>query len=160
MEESAVKLTNVYLDEVFWQVRSELLKAYPYSGIKVDLANFSNESAHFNVLGNEPLLKIALTNLLENGIKFSPDHEVKVHFNKLPEAFELSFTNQGSVIPEEELPLIFKPFHRGSNARTIAGHGIGLSLTERIIKLHRGSLAVESDSVQGTTFAMTLPQKS
>lgn len=160
MEDSAVKLTDVYLDEVFWQVRSELLKAYPHSGIKVDLANFSNESTHFNVLGNEPLLKIALTNLLENGIKFSPDHTVKVHFNKLPEAFELSFTNQGPVIPEEELPLIFKPFHRGSNARTIAGHGIGLSLTERIIKLHQGSLAVESTPVKGTIFVMTLPQKS
>jgi signal transduction histidine kinase len=160
MEESAVKLTDVYFDEVFWQVRSELLKAYPHSGIKVDLANFSNESTHFNVLGNESLLKIALTNLLENGIKFSPDHTVKVHFNKLPKAFEISFTNQGPVIPEEELPLIFKPFHRGSNARTIAGHGIGLSLTERIIKLHQGSLAVESIPESGTTFIITLPQKS
>lgn len=160
MEESAVKLTDVYLDEVFWQVRSELLKAYPHSAIKVDLANFSHESTHFNVLGNEPLLKIALTNLLENGIKFSPDHTVKVHFNKLPDAFELSFTNQGPTIPEEELPLIFKPFHRGSNARTIAGHGIGLSLTERIIKLHQGSLAVESLPEQGTVFTLTLPQKS
>jgi signal transduction histidine kinase len=160
MEESAVKQTNVYLDEVFWQVRSELLKAYPHSSIKVDLATFSNDSTHFSVSGNEPLMKIALTNLLENGVKFSPDYTVKVHFNKLPNAFEISFTNQGPAIPEEELPLIFKPFHRGSNARTIAGHGIGLSLTERIIKLHQGSLAVESNPVQGTTFVMTLPQKS
>ncbi len=160
MEESAVKLTEVYLDEIFWQVRSDLLKAYPGYVVKVDMASYSNEPTHFSVLGNEPLLQIALTNLLENGAKFSPDHTIEVRFNRLPHAFEIYFHNSGPEIPSEELPLIFKPFRRGSNARAIAGHGIGLSLTERIIKLHRGSLSVDSVPHQGTTFVMTLPKKS
>ncbi|RDB05533.1 HAMP domain-containing sensor histidine kinase [Runella aurantiaca] len=160
MEESAVKLSEVYLDEIFWQVRSELLRAYPGYTVKVNLANFSNESTHFNVLGNEPLLQIALTNLLENGAKFSPNNTVEVRFNKLGSAFEIHFHNNGPAIPKEELPLIFKPFRRGSNARNIAGHGIGLSLTARIIKLHHGSLSVESGPEVGTTFVITLPQKS
>ncbi len=160
MEESAVKLTNVYLDEVFWQVRSELLKAYPHSGIKVDLATFSHKSTHFSVLGNEPLLKIALTNLLENGVKFSPDHTVEVRFQQVSNVVEVHFFNRGAAIPPEELPLIFKPFRRGSNARTVAGHGIGLSLTERIIKLHHGLLSVDSIPNQGTTFVIILPKKS
>jgi signal transduction histidine kinase len=160
MEESAVKLSEVYLDEIFWQVRSELLRAYPRYIIKVNLANFSKDTTHFNVLGNEALLQIALTNLLENGAKFSPDNTVEVRFNKLPSAFEIHFHNDGPAIPKEELPLIFKPFRRGSNARNIAGHGIGLSLTARIIKLHHGSLSVESGPEIGTTFVITLPQKS
>jgi signal transduction histidine kinase len=160
MEESAVKLSEVYLDEIFWQVRSELLRAYPGYIIKVNLANFSKDTTHFNVLGNEALLQIALTNLLENGAKFSPDNTVEVRFNKLPSAFEIHFHNDGPAIPKEELPLIFKPFRRGSNARNIAGHGIGLSLTARIIKLHHGSLSVESGPAIGTTFVITLPQKS
>ncbi len=160
MEESAVKLSEVYLDEIFWQVRSELLRAYPGYIIKVNLANFSKDTTHFNVLGNEALLQIALTNLLENGAKFSPDNTVEVRFNKLPSAFEIHFHNDGPAIPKEELPLIFKPFRRGSNARNIAGHGIGLSLTARIIKLHHGSLSVESGPEIGTTFVITLPQKS
>ncbi len=160
MEESAVKLSEVYLDEIFWQVRSELLRAYPSYTVKVNLANFSKDSTHFNVLGNEALLQIALTNLLENGAKFSPDNTVEVRFNKLPSAFEIHFYNNGPEIPKEELPLIFKPFRRGSNARHIAGHGIGLSLTARIIKLHHGSLSVESGAGIGTTFVITLPQKS
>ncbi|AXE17557.1 two-component sensor histidine kinase [Runella rosea] len=160
MEESAVKLSEVYLDEIFWQVRSELLRAYPAYTVKVNLANFSKDTTHFNVLGNEALLQIALINLLENGAKFSPDNTVEVRFNKLPRAFEIHFHNNGPAIPKEELPLIFKPFRRGSNARNIAGHGIGLSLTARIIKLHHGSLSVESESGIGTTFVITLPQKS
>ncbi|AEI50058.1 HAMP domain-containing sensor histidine kinase [Runella slithyformis] len=160
MEESAVKLSEVYLDEIFWQVRSELLKAYPRYIIKVDLANFSNESTHFSVLGNEPLLLIALTNLLENGAKFSPDNTVEVRFQQVSNVVEIHFYNRGPAIPEEELPLIFKPFRRGSNARTVAGHGIGLSLTERIIKLHQGLLSVESIPDQGTTFVISLPKKS
>lgn len=160
IEESAVKLSEVYLDEIFWQVRSELLRAYPGYIIKVNLANFSKDTTHFNVLGNEALLQIALTNLLENGAKFSPDNTVEVRFNKLPSAFEIHFHNDGPAIPKEELPLIFKPFRRGSNARNIAGHGIGLSLTARIIKLHHGSLSVESGPEIGTTFVITLPQKS
>ncbi len=160
MEESAVKLSEVYLDEIFWQVRSELLRAYPGYIIKVNLANFSKDTTHFNVLGNEALLQIALTNLLGNGAKFSTDNTVEVRFNKLPSAFEIHFHNDGPAIPKEELPLIFKPFRRGSNARNIAGHGIGLSLTARIIKLHHGSLSVESGPEIGTTFVITLPQKS
>jgi len=160
IEESAVKLSEVYLDEIFWQVRSELLRAYPAYTVKVNLVNFSKDSTHFNVLGNEALLQIALTNLLENGAKFSPDNTVEVQFNKLPSAFEIHFYNNGPEIPKEELPLIFKPFRRGSNARNIAGHGIGLSLTARIIKLHHGSLSVESEAGIGTTFVITLPQKS
>lgn len=160
MEESAVKLSEVYLDEVFWQVRSELLKAFPGYVIKVDLANFSNESTHFSVLGNEPLLQIALTNLLENGAKFSPDNTVEVRFQQISNVVEIHFYNRGPAIPEEELPLIFKPFRRGSNARSVAGHGIGLSLTERIIRLHQGLLSVESVPDQGTTFVISLPKKS
>jgi signal transduction histidine kinase len=160
MEESAVKLSEVYLDEIFWQVRSELLKAYPGYVIKVDLANFSNESTHFSVMGNEPLLQIALTNLLENGAKFSPDNTVEVRFQQVSSVVEVHFHNRGPAIPAEELPLIFKPFRRGSNARTVAGHGIGLSLTERIIKLHQGLLSVESVPDRGTTFVIILPKKS
>ncbi|MFN8347968.1 MAG: ATP-binding protein [Spirosomataceae bacterium] len=160
MDESAVKLSEIYLDEVFWQVRSELLRAYPAYTVKVNLANFSIESTHFMVLGNESLLQIAITNLLENGAKFSPNHTVEVSFADFSQAVEIHFHNRGPAIPEEELPLIFKPFHRGSNSRMIDGHGIGLSLTERIIKLHHGSLSVESSDDHGTVFVITLPKKS
>jgi signal transduction histidine kinase len=159
MDESAVKLIRIQLDEVFWQVRSELLQAYPHYTVKVDLTPFSDEKTHFVVLGNEPLLRIALINLLENGCKFSSDNTVSVRFETQPKTFEIHFFNQGTTIPADELPHIFKPFRRGTNARQIAGHGIGLSLTERIVRLHRGSIAVESEESRGTVFVLSLPQK-
>lgn len=160
MDESAVKLGEVQLDEVFWQVRSELLKAYPHYAIEVDTTQISEEKTHLAVWGNEALIRIALTNLLENGCKFSADDTVNVRFVTIPDIFQISFQNTGAVIPKEELPQIFKPFRRGSNARKAAGHGIGLSLTARIIKLHHGTLSVESSEGQGTIFAIQLPRYS
>ncbi|MEZ4904605.1 MAG: ATP-binding protein [Spirosomataceae bacterium] len=94
-------------------------------------------------MGNEPLLRIALINLLENGCKFSLTNTVEVIFTILPNVYQI-FHNMGTPIPSQELPQIFKPFRRGANARQVSGHGIGLSLTDRIIKLHQGSISVES----------------
>lgn len=157
MEESVVKFEKVPIDEIFWQVRSELLKVYPHYTVKVDLSEFSETNSHFVVEGNEALLKIALVNLVENGCKFSPNHTVSVRFQALRNTIELHFHNIGPPITQTELPTIFKPFRRGINARNINGHGIGLPLTERIVLLHHGHLQVYSTLEEGTTFIMTLP---
>ena len=159
MDESAVKFTPVAIDEIFWQVRSEIMKAHPKFSVKVDLEGFSNDTPRFEVMGNEPLLRVALTNFMENGCKFSPNHTVNVKFNNLPNTLEIQFHNTGPVIPADELPHIFKPFRRATNARQVAGHGIGLSLTERIVRLHRGRVVVESEEPKGTTFTLVLPHK-
>jgi len=159
MDDAAVKFVPVPIDEIFWQVRSELLKVYPHYSVKVDLSEFSEANSHFVVEGNEALLKIALVNLVENGCKFSPNHTVTVHFKVLPDAVSLQFHNIGSPITEAELPTIFKPFRRGINSRNINGHGIGLPLTERIVHLHHGHLYVTSTLEKGTTFVMTLPHR-
>jgi signal transduction histidine kinase len=157
LDETAVKFTKVPIDEIFWQVRSELLKVYPHYTIKVDLSEFSEDNSHFVVDGNEALLRIALVNLVENGCKFSPNHTVTVRFRLLSDAVALYFHNIGAPITETELPTIFKPFRRGINARNINGHGIGLPLTERIVHLHHGYLKVYSTLEEGTTFIMMLP---
>ncbi|TAG54669.1 MAG: ATP-binding protein [Runella slithyformis] len=70
----------------------------------------------------------------------------------------MQFQNDGLPIPDNELPQIFKPFRRGSNAHQVNGHGIGLSLVERIVRLHRGRIDVVSNQEVGTIFTVTLPQ--
>jgi len=160
MDASAVKLTKIQLDEVFWQVRSDLLKAVPSYTVKVEATQLSDETVPVGILGNEPLLRIALTNLLENGCKFSPNNTVEVILTILPNVYQITFHNLGTPIPSQELPQIFKPFRRGTNARQVSGHGIGLSLTDRIIKLHQGSISVESSHDLGTTFTIQFPRHS
>ena len=66
--------------------------------------------------------------------------------------------NRGNVIPEDELPQIFQPFYRGSGTGSSRGFGLGLSLAQRIIALHKGTILVQSD--RGHTvpaFSIELP---
>ena len=99
-----------------------------------------------------------MLNLIENAGKFAPDHRANVRLTARPDTLDVAVQNNGPAIPAHELPELFKPFRRGSNARHLPGHGVGLSLAERVVKLHRGRISVESDDQTGTTFTMTLPR--
>ena len=72
---------------------------------------------------------------------------------------ELSVTDTGTGIAAEELPRIFERFHRvqGARGRSHEGSGIGLALVRELVKLHGGSVHVESTPGQGSTFTVTLP---
>ncbi|TAF93569.1 MAG: HAMP domain-containing protein [Cytophagia bacterium] len=157
IDESLVKTTQVPIDDLLGHIRSELLKAHPdyQIDLKVPLAQ---TEADFSVLGNEALLRVALLNLMENGGKFSPNHGVSVAVLRKKNEIVMQFQNDGLPIPDNELPQIFKPFRRGSNAHQVNGHGIGLSLVERIVRLHRGRIDVVSNQEVGTIFTVTLPQ--
>ncbi len=157
VDELSVGFTPVSLDELLWQTRVELLKLQPGCTVRTRLENQPETAAGWLVQANETLLRNALLNLMENGCKFSPDRTVSVTLAATPDAFRISFHNAGAAIPAGELPEIFKPFRRGSNARHLAGHGIGLSLTQRIVQLHRGRLTVESNPQTGSTFTVALP---
>lgn len=156
LDESAVRLAPVSITELLWQVRDELRKSHPDYLIRIELTQTGDVEPMLNA--SAPLLHIAFLNLMENGCKFSPDHRVEVRLSQPDGYFELSFQNGGTPIPPGELPEIFKPFRRGANSRQVAGHGIGLSLTERIVRLHRGRITVESTATTGTTFTLTLPR--
>jgi signal transduction histidine kinase len=71
---------------------------------------------------------------------------------------KLTVQDQGIGIPADEVPHIFKPFYRASNAIDyVAGSGIGLASVSQIIKQHRGTITVESIEKIGTTFVIHLP---
>ena len=155
LDESAVKLSAVSLDELIWQTQADLRRLRSDGSSTVELG--PNDGGNWLVNGSESLLRTALINLMENGIKFSPDHHVAVQLTVQGPYFAVSVHNSGPVIPEAELSAIFKPFRRGNNGHHVAGHGIGLSLAERIVQLHRGQLTVQSNERTGTTFTLTIP---
>jgi len=107
------------------------------------------------IAGNEYLLKVAFSNLIENACKFSADHRCLISIGFTNGQTILHFRDTGIGIPAEDLDKIFTPFFRGGNKRYAPGNGIGLSLTKRIITLHQGTIAVESHQNQGTTFTIT-----
>lgn len=158
IDELAVVMVPVALDELIWRVRADLLRLRPDYTVAVAFENLPAHQTDLLVTGSESLLHTALFNLMENGGKFDPGHRVEVRLALETDALVVVFHNDGLPIAGEELPEIFKPFRRGTNGRAVPGHGIGLSLTQRIVQLHQGRLTVTSDAAHGTTFTVALPR--
>ena len=101
-------------------------------------------------------------NLLSNALKFTFEGEVALTLKNVDGVVELQVRDTGVGIPEEHLQRVFERFHRieGVHARTYEGTGIGLALVQELVKLHGGSVRVESALGQGSTFTVTIPAAS
>jgi len=103
--------------------------------------------------------KIVL-NLLSNAFKFTFHGEIAVTLRAVQDAVELSVRDTGTGIPAHEIPHLFERFHRVQNAqsRTNEGTGIGLALVQELVKLHGGSIRVQSAFGKGSTFVVSVPR--
>jgi signal transduction histidine kinase len=146
---------EVRLDEIIWEAGDLLLQAENSYQVQVDFADELEEDSQLVVKGNAQLLKTAFVNLMENGCKFSENHSVKVSLHFLKDFIEVQFTNQGKMA-KPDMDLIFEPFYRSQNTANIKGYGVGLSLVNRIVKLHGGNIEVQSNDNQ-TVFQISLP---
>jgi signal transduction histidine kinase len=106
-----------------------------------------------------PRIERVIDNLLGNAIKYSPQGGcVSISLAANDGWATVVVRDQGLGIPAEDLPHVFEPFRRGANVvGRISGTGIGLSSAQRIIQGHGGSLSVESEPGQGSTFTVRLP---
>ncbi len=100
-----------------------------------------------------------LLNLLSNAFKFTLSGEVKVNLEAEGEQVVLRVSDTGAGIPAQELPHVFERFHRvqGARGRSFEGSGIGLALVQELVRLHGGTIGVESAPGHGTTFTVALP---
>src|SRR3984957_1818803 len=102
--------------------------------------------------------KIVL-NLVSNAFKYTLDGEIRVAVRTNDNGAELVVADTGTGIPPEALPQLFDRFYRvpGANGRTHEGSGIGLSLVRELVKLHGGSIEVESTVGRGSIFRVRIP---
>ena len=147
-------LVNI-LDKIS-RVRSEVLKKNSRSVIRISFDE--NQDIIPELLGNSQLLYTAFFNLMENGVKYSPNKTVDIKVSIHSEEIILQFKNQSQLLSAKELHSIFEPFVRGSNSKTTKGHGVGLSLTKQIIELHGGKIYIQSSEKEGVTLDITLPK--
>jgi signal transduction histidine kinase len=112
------------------------------------------------VLGDPALLRVALSNLVDNALKFSPpDTPVLVRIDDDPDLVTLRVIDQGPGISAEDMPRLFEKFFRSTRVDRVRGAGLGLYLVHRIAELHHGGVAVESPPGEGATFALWLPRR-
>jgi signal transduction histidine kinase len=102
--------------------------------------------------------KIVL-NLLSNAFKFTEQGRIAVRQTVVGRSVELAVEDTGCGIPASELGRVFERFHRieGTRGRTHEGTGIGLSLVQELVRLHGGTVRVESSEGRGSTFTVSIP---
>ena len=130
--------------------------AIEHAGIRFEVACDQIDDPIF--LDRDMWEKIVL-NLLSNALKFTFDGTIRVALQRHGDGVELGVTDTGTGIPAAELPRIFERFHRveGARSRTHEGTGIGLALTHELVRLHGGTIDVESGVGEGTRFAVRVP---
>lgn len=109
---------------------------------------------------DEVKLSLALSNLVENGIKYNvEDGWVHVTLNADHKYFYVTVADSGVGIPKDSIDKIFERFYRvdKSHSREIGGTGLGLAITRNAIAMHRGAVKVKSEEQKGTTFSVRIP---
>lgn len=149
--------SNIRIDEIIWQTREELLKFNKDYHINITLPDSLTDSDNMLVTGDESLLKIAFSNIIDNACKYSADHTVEVKIETTAKNVEIVFEDHGMGIPPDELLRIFEPFYRAANSKSVPGSGIGLPLVNQIIKNHNGKISITSRQKVGTSVHITLP---
>jgi signal transduction histidine kinase/two-component SAPR family response regulator len=99
-------------------------------------------------------------NLVSNAFKFTLSGRIEVKLRTSGTQVQLTVRDTGVGIPAEELPKVFERFHRVeiSRGRTQEGSGIGLALVRELVKLHGGTVSVESAPGRGSLFTVSLPR--
>lgn len=148
---------TIRIDELVLLAVDSVKKIIPESNIQVDFADLPDNEELLLVSGNSNLLRLAVTNIINNACKYSQNKLVGVKLSVQHHKIILSVTDQGIGIPSTDLQHIFEPFFRASNTNNYEGHGIGLPLALNIIRLHKGSIGIRSEVSLGTEMQVFLP---
>ena len=133
---------------------------------KIEAANvsvhFENGETAPPIRADERALKQVLLNLLSNAIKFTPSGgEVTVSVELADDEYVLSVKDNGIGIKPDLLEIVTEPFIQGDTTHNDPqrGTGLGLTITKKLIDLHKGSLEIESETGKGTVVTARFPQK-
>lgn len=113
------------------------------------------------IAGDEGRLAQVLTNLLDNAVKYTPEQgTITVTAQRAPDqTVELTVTDTGLGIPEQDRPRVFERFYRVDKGRSreLGGTGLGLAIVKHIVEGHGGQVWVEAQAPQGSRFIVRLP---
>ena len=124
--------------------------------------NLEVDPAVGEIRADERKFKQIMLNLLTNAVKFTTDGgKVDVHARLTDAVLEVAVTDTGIGISKEDQATVFEEFRQVGRHYTNKqeGTGLGLSLTQRFVALHGGTMALESEPGKGSTFSFTLPDQ-
>ena len=149
-------LNNLNLKEIDLEdIIFELFEKYSN---KINISLNIDENDEYIIKGDKTLLKMALSNLIENSIKYKA-LKIDITLKKTKNKIILIIKDNGMGIPKDKLPYIFDEFYRvdESHNKNIKGFGLGLSIVKNIIKAHKAKIKVKSE--KGVEFILEFPLK-
>jgi len=141
-------------------VRRVVAAQQPYAPHHEFVLELTDEFERAPVIADEDKLDQVLANLVSNAIKYAPSGgEIRITGDTTDRGVRMSIADQGLGIPKDQLDKVFDRFHtvQGREGATMEGPGIGLYIVRHLVVLHGGSISVESEFGEGSTFTIDLP---
>lgn len=155
---SELNIAPVNVNELVEQILRRVRPIAKKRSIEIIFESFRPVTAEID----ETKLSLAITNLVENGVKYNNDGGwVRVSVNADHKYFFIRVADSGVGIPDDEKDKIFDRFYRIDKARSreTGGTGLGLAITKSVILLHHGAIRVEGKPGEGTIFTVRVPLK-
>ena len=157
----AVNFAPVYLDEIV----SDAIRSMRVLADQRQVAITIDGGAEMPFDGDESLLRRMILNLLDNAVKYSHrGGKIVVNLLSTGDKYQISVSDNGIGIPDEDQPKIFDRFYRVDRARSrsdetaTSGAGLGLSITRWIAEMHGGKIVLVSSTADGSTFSVIFPR--
>lgn len=155
----SINISSVNVNELLELIMKRLMPIAEKHKIELVLESFRPVTAEID----ETKMSLALTNLIENAVKYNDKQDGWVHvsLNADHQYFYVKVEDNGIGIPEESLDHIYERFYRvdKSHSREIGGTGLGLAITRNVILMHRGAIKAFSTEGEGTIFTVRIPLK-
>lgn len=150
-------MEKVRIDEVIYNVQKIANDVYPKAKLQVDYSLYPDDANKLLVLANGNLVELAISNIVLNACKYSLGKHVIIALAASNSEVIIIVKDTGIGIPDKDMVHVFDPFFRASNTQGTKGYGIGLPLTMNIVKMHNGSITINSKVNQGTEVVVKLP---
>jgi signal transduction histidine kinase len=147
----------IRIDELLYETIDITKTVFRESIVTVHFEEVPDDEEQLMFKGNELLIKSAIQNLIRNACKYSDDGHVNITIQAMPAVVRLVFDNTGKQILPEEQPKLFIPFFRGENSVNKKGFGLGLSIVQRILLLHKASVKYQAIAPNQNRFIVELP---
>ncbi len=152
-----LEINLIRIDEIILRLPSEVARINEAYSVVLDFGELPEDEERLLVFGNETLLLTAIKNIVLNACKYSSNRQANIFLKAGEKNIVVSIGDKGVGIPPDEIENIFQPFYRVDGYRMEGGFGLGLSMAQRIVKLHKGNISVKSVVGEGTIFTITLP---
>ena len=152
-------LTVIRVDETLYEAIDQIKIHYPDSHIQVNFTSVPDNDGLLTVMGNEVLLMAALQNLIKNACHYSEDNEVIINIDAQASGMCINFENTGKQLSDDEMQRLFIPFFRGENSVHKKGFGLGLSIVQRIVSLHKGTVRYTAVNERVNRFSLIFPKE-